>query len=151
MVDVTVTRPKDDGPARLIIEPTAHDLEQYARITPGKPALAKVSFPRNLDALRWYWAFIDVVADGIGCDYPKALHIELKKKAQFISDVLYLPGGDLHVEYQSVAIKGGLDEAGFRSYCILATNIIFRDYLPGVHRKDVWKRVEDLCGLPCPW
>lgn len=146
MVDITVIRPKDDGPPRLI-PASAYDLEQLERVRAGKPALASVVFKRSLPALRWYRALVGVVAEAKGIP-PKQLHSILKFKAGLISQILLSDGRPI-VELESVAFHT-MDEIQFTEFRSHAVTILFRDYLDTSDRREVWKRVEELVG-PCPW
>ncbi len=146
MVDITVIRPKDDGPPRLI-PASPYDVEQLERVRAGKPALASVVFKRSLPALRWYRALVGIIAEAKGIP-PNALHAELKFKAGLIRQIL-LSNGKPIVELESVAFNS-IDEIQFTEFRSHAVTIIFRDYLEPSDRKSVWRKVEELVG-PCPW
>lgn len=146
MVDLTVIRPKDDGPPRLI-PATQFDIERFGRIRAGKPALARITFPRSLQHLRWYRGLVGVVADAVGM-HPNALHAHLKFKAELVRSIILVDGKPV-VELKSTAFSE-MDEGEFNDFRITAVNVLFRDFLDGVRRADVWKRVEEICG-PCPW
>lgn len=145
MVELTVIRPKEGEPRLVPASP--FDVEQFGRVRAGKPALAKIVFPRSLQHLRWYRGLVGVVAEAVGM-HPNSLHAHLKFKAELIRNITMVDGRPL-VELKSTSFSE-MDEAEFTDYRIIAVNILFRDFLDGVRKKDVWRQVEQLVG-PCPW
>lgn len=146
MVDITVIRPKDDGPPRLL-PASAYDVEQLERVRTGKPALASVVFKRSLPHLRWYRCLVGIVAEAKGM-HPNALHAHLKFKAGLVRQIL-LAEGKAFIELQSTAFSS-MDETAFTEFRIIAVNLLFRDFLDPSDKRAVWKRVEEMVG-PCPW
>jgi hypothetical protein len=148
MVDFVGMRTQDDsGVWHIEPDRTSFDMERFAKLRPNQPFLCKVTFIRSLKHHRWYRALVGVVADGIGM-HPDLLHQQLKFKAEYVRN-FFLQNGRLIVNLKSVA-HGEMDETEFKEFREVAVNIIFRDYLDGVRRKDVWRRVEEIVG-PCPW
>ena len=123
---------------------TPFDLEQLERLRQGKGMLVRATYTRSLPHQRWYRALVAVVADGIGWQ-PNGLHKELKFRAQLVESIFMLKGGDVAVELRSTAF-GEMDEPDFRTYIDLAIEIIFRDFLAGSSRSDVFARVEEMVG-----
>jgi len=142
MVDLVVTKPK--GGAPRLLPATALDLEQLEKLKPDRPAFAKVVFKRSLPHLRWYRGLCSAVADGLGIS-PDLLHAELKFKAGMVRRILSSQAYGVAVELESVAFAT-MDESKFAEFTRLAIEIIFRDYLPGVRRRDVFARVEEMVG-----
>ena len=80
--------------------------------------------------------------------HPDSLHAHLKFKAELVRRILLVDGRPL-IELKSTSFPE-MDESEFTDYRIIAVNILFRDFLDGVRKNDVWRRVEELVG-PCPW
>jgi hypothetical protein len=147
MVEIVTIKPRD-GPPRLL--PASRlDLDELEKVRPGKPLRTVVTFPRSLPHLRWYRSLIGVVADGLGI-HADTLHAQLKWEAGFVRRILTSEQFGVAVELESVAFKT-MDEAKFTEFRELAVAILFKRYLPGVRRRDVYARVSDLLGEPCPW
>jgi hypothetical protein len=138
MVDLVTIR---DGPS--LIPATPFDLELLEKVRGKRPLRTSVVFSRSVPHNRWYRALVSVVADGLGL-HPDTLHAELKFKAGLVRRILMAQCGPV-VELESCAFAT-MDEAKFTEYVNLAVEIIFRDYLPGVKRKGVYARVEELVG-----
>lgn len=138
MVDLVVIR---DGPS--IVPATPMDMEQLQKLRPGRPHRASIVYSRSVQHNRWYRGLVSVVADGLGL-HPDTLHAELKFKAGMVRQILLGSAGPF-VELQSTAFDQ-MDEAKFTEYVTLAVEILFRDFLPGVKRDNVFRRVEELVG-----
>lgn len=149
MVDFVGIRPKTvDGVWHLQPAPNPLDRAEFEKIRAGIPVHVSVVFKRSLEHLRWYRALVGVAAEGIGM-HPDALHAELKFRAELVEQILLGQGGRPFIKLQSTAFRS-MDEIKFTEYRVIAVNVLFRDFLPGVRRKDIWRRVEELVG-PCPW
>lgn len=134
------------GPS--LVPATAYDLEQLERFRSGKPGRVSFTFPRSAARNRWYRAFCSVIAEGIGVA-PGALHADLKFKCGLINNIMLTKAAGTVVELKSTAFAT-MDEAEFSEFVTLAIEVAFRDYLPGMRRKDVLARVEELVGGPVP-
>ncbi len=146
MVDVILIRPGAGAP-RLIPASRA-DLDALQKLRADTPCSATIKFPRSLPHQRWYRALVSVVADAIGVHHD-ALHADLKFKAGLVSRLYLGPKGTPIVELKSTAFAD-MDESEFTEYRVIAVALLFRDYLPGVKKRSVWERVEQMVG-PCPW
>lgn len=146
-MEFTAVRPKD-GPPRLV--PASRlDLDELEKVRPGRQLRTRITFARSLPHLRWYRALIGVVADGLGI-HADTLHAQLKYEAGFVRRILTSQQFGVAVELDSVAFAT-MDETKFTEFRQIAVAILFKRYLPGVKRKDVYARVEELMGEPCPW
>jgi hypothetical protein len=90
-----------------------------------------------------------VVAEGIGIA-PGTLHADLKFKCGLVRHILMSKLAGTVVELKSTAFAT-MDEAEFSEFVTMAVEVAFRDYLPGVQRRDVLARVRELVGDTSPW
>jgi hypothetical protein len=146
MVDFLGVRPKAGEPR--IIASTPADLEQLERLRPGRPFAVKAVHKRSAPHHRWYWGLVSVVADGLGMS-AYSLHAQLKWEAELVERIITSKAFGTAVVLKSTAFDQ-MDESDFTKYRQIAVELIFTRYLPGVTRKDVYVRVEELCG-PRPW
>lgn len=138
MVDLTTER------AGLALVPsTPFDVAQIEKLRPGRAFRTTVIFNRSVQHNRWYRGLVSVCADGLGL-HPDTLHCELKFKAGMVRRIL-IGQAQPFVELHSTAFDS-MDEAKFTEYVTLAVEILFRDYLVGVKRDHVFKRVEEMVG-----
>lgn len=128
---------------KVLVPATAFDRSTLERVRGKQPLATTVTFRRSVVHNRWYRALVGVVAEGLGV-HPQALHADLKLKAGLVRQILLNASGPL-VELESCAFAT-MDEARFREYVGIAVEIIFRDYLPGVRRADVYEQVKQLVG-----
>lgn len=146
MVDFVGVRPKGGVPRIIAANPA--DLEVLERLRPGKPFAVKAVFKRSVPHHRFYWGLVGIVADALGMS-AYTLHAQLKYEAELVERILSCQAFGVAVQLKSTAFDK-MDETTFTAYRARAVDIIFERYLPGVTRKDVFQRVEDMCG-PCPW
>ncbi len=143
MVDLVTMR---DG--HSLVPATAFDVAQLDKLRSGQPLFTKVTFRRSVEHMRWYRSFLSVVADGIGV-HPDSLHADLKFKCGLIRRILLGQIGPI-VELESCAFAT-MDEVRFKEFTSMAVEVVFRDYLAGVRRRDVLNRVNELVGDSKPW
>jgi hypothetical protein len=134
---------------RTIVPCTAGDLESLERVSRGVPCFVTLRFDRSVQHNRWFHKLLSVVADGLGMPML-TLKAELKFKAGLISNIMLSQKFGVAVELYSTAFDQ-MDESKFNDFRRIAVEVLFRDYLPGVKRRDVYKQVADLMGEPCPW
>lgn len=132
-----------------IVAATALDLEELEKLRSGQPLRVTAVFDRSGPHNRWFHKLLGVVADGLGM-HPAALKADLKWKAGLVSRVLTSKDFGVAVELKSTAFAA-MDESEFTDFRRIAVEVLFRDYLPGVQRRDVYAQVEGLTGEPCPW
>lgn len=132
-----------------VVPATHHDLDILNGVRAGQRLRVVITFDRSKVHHRWYWALISTVADGLGIT-PKLLHAQLKYEAGLIDAVLTSRVLGTAVLLTSTAFKA-MDETAFSAYREIAVELLFSKYLPGVRRKDVYRRVRDLVGEDCPW
>jgi hypothetical protein len=147
MADLVTLKPRR-GELRLV-PATPADLEVLDKVRPERPLRTRVTFDRSSPHNRWFHGLLGVVADGIGM-HPAQLKAELKWKCGLVKNILSSPSFGIAIEFKSVAF-GEMDEIEFTQFRQIAVEVLFRDYLPGVKRRDVWKRVDELMGYSCPW
>jgi hypothetical protein len=135
-----------DGPK--LVPATPYDLEQLEKLPRGKPGRVHFSHPRSAARNRFYRAFVSVIAEGIGIA-PGSLHAELKFKCGLIRNIMLTKSAGTVVELKSTAFAA-MAEDEFSEFVTMAIEVAFNDYLPGVKRKDVLARVEDMVGGPIP-
>lgn len=139
MVDFIARR---DG--HKLVPATRFDLEALESIRPDRDGRVSFTFSRSVQRNRWYRGLVSVVAEGVDM-HPDTLHVVLKFKAGLVEQILSAPEFGVAVRLHSTAFNT-MDETRFAAYVDLAVEIIFRDYLPGVRRKDVFARVAELVG-----
>jgi hypothetical protein len=131
-----------------LVPATPFDLEQLEKLPSGRPGRVSVTFPRSAARNRWYRAFCGVIAEGLGVS-PGSLHADLKFKCGLIRNILISQAAGTVVELKSTAFAA-MGEAEFSEFVTMAVEVAFAEYLPGVRRKDILARVEDLVGAPLP-
>lgn len=127
---------------------TQFDLERLETIRSHEPLHTTVVFRRSGQHHRWYRGLVVVVAEAIGKP-AEVLHQELKYRAGLIDRIVTIMGQDGKPQpavcLRSTAFSS-MDETDFASYTQVALEIVFRDYLVGVRRQDVLRRVEEMVG-----
>jgi hypothetical protein len=146
MPEIITTKPRD-GPLCLI-PATQMDLDALAKVRPNKLLRTRITFDRSLPAMRWWRGLLAIVGEGLGID-PAGIHAELKFKTGFIRRIYTSQAFGVAVELESAAFNSW-DEQRFTEFRSLAIPLLFETYLPGVKRKDIFRRVEQMLG-PCPW
>lgn len=142
MVNLVTIR---DGPT--LVPATRYDLEVLDGVNSSRPLRTSLTFSTDEPLRRWYWSFITIVAEGIGVPV-QSLHRDLKFKAGLIESIFLSQSGLPVVELKSTA-KRRMDGIEFGQYVELCKELVFRDYLPGVTRKLVYQRVEQMAA-PLP-
>lgn len=130
------------GPS--LVPATAFDLEQLEKLPKGKPGRVHFTHPRSAARNRFYRAFVSVIAEGIGTS-PGALHAELKFHCGLIRNIMLTQAAGTVVELKSTAFAA-MPEDEFSEFVSMAIEVAFERYLPGVKRRDVLARVEELVG-----
>lgn len=129
---------------RKLVPATKMDWERLGLFPVKQPLQVQTTFQRSSPLNRWYRGLVGIVAEGLDMA-PEALHVELKFRAGLVRHILMGKKGVVVVNLKSTAFNA-MDDAEFREYVNLATELIFKDFLPGVRRKDVYKRVEEWVG-----
>lgn len=120
------------------------DLDVLAEVkTKGLLQTTVLKFTRSHELHNWYWALVSHCADGLGI-HKDDLHAQLKFKAGLVQSYLLGESGPV-VVLKSTAY-GAMEAGPFREYVELATEILFKSYLPEVRRKDVLAEVERMVG-----
>jgi hypothetical protein len=127
-----------------LVPATAFDLEQLEKLPQGKPGRVHFTHPRSAARNRFYRAFCSVVAEGVGTS-PGALHAELKFHCGLIRNIMLTKDAGTVVELKSTAFAS-MPEDEFSEFVTMAIEVAFQRYLPGVKRRDVLARVEELVG-----
>lgn len=130
-----------------LVPSTALDTELFERVRAGATMPTVLLPERSVQHQRWYRGLVAVVADGLGRP-PHGLHCELKAKAHLVENILLTENmAFITLESTRFPKNGGtMCEARFTEYTNLAIEIIFREYLPGVRRKDVFDHVAEMVG-----
>lgn len=132
---------------RKLVPATQLDLERLENVRSKRPLQTTLVFTRSSPLNRWYRGLVSIVAEGLDA-HPEQLHQELKFKAGLVAQIIMVnakAGGSVAVRLKSTAFPA-MEDGEFREYVNLAVEIIFRDYLPGVKRKNVYRRVEEWVG-----
>lgn len=85
-----------------------------------------------------------MVAEGIGVS-PGALHAELKFHCGLIRNIMLTQAAGTVVELKSTAFAA-MPEDEFSEFVTMAIEVAFERYLPGVKRREVLARVEEMVG-----
>lgn len=130
-----------------LIPATAKDFERLERQRHRKGINALLKGPhRSRDQEDWYRALVRYVAEGVGM-HPDTLHAELRYEAGKIKRIYLSERMGKAVELKS---STEMDLAEYAAFVTAATDIVFRDYLPGVRRKDVIATVDKMVKEPRP-
>lgn len=101
---------------------------------------------RSRQEERWYRCLVGVVAEAIDI-HPDALHWKLKRDAGKILGLVFIEESGLQYILKS-STQMDFDE--FHDYVLIATEILFKTYLPEVRRRDVLRCVYELTGVTPP-
>ena len=127
--------------AAAIIPAGPRDFERLERVRRRTGINAMLRGPhRSRDQEDWYRALVRYVADGVGM-HPDTLHAELRFAAGKVKRIFTSEKLGTAVELKS---STEMDFAEYAAFVAEATDIIFRDYLPGVRRKDVLAVVDKM-------
>lgn len=137
-----------DGSRQGFFPSTRFDLDACAPIKSRREGRLVFTFSRSVQLNRWYRGLVGIVADALDVS-PGVLHAELKFEAGLIENVFSSPKFGVCVSLESTAFAA-MDETRFVAYTKMAVEIIFKKYLPGVKRKQVFDEVEKMVG-PRPW
>lgn len=130
-----------------LVAATPAETGKLLAIPDGTVLTADLSDDRDLTHHNWYWALLAVVAEATGL-HIQALHSDLRWRVGLV-DAMFQSGGVTLASLTPTRFPrrgGSLLEHEFRAYVDIAIEIIFRDYLPGVRRQDVFKEVERMVG-----
>lgn len=116
------------------------DLEDIDRLQEGRALLTRITFDRSSQLQKWYWKFITVVARALDLEV-KRFHIVLKSQCGLIDGIIAGPDGTQLIVQSTKFTRMGDDK--FRPYVEQAKLVIFRDYLPGVDPKNVYRVVAE--------
>lgn len=94
----------------------------------------------------WYRALVGIVAEAIDI-HPDALHWKLKRDAGKILGLVFIEEHGLQYILKS---STQMDYDEFHTYVLIATEILFKQYLPEIRRRDVLRRVWELTGISPP-
>lgn len=127
-----------------LVPATAFDLERLESVRTKRPLRTTVVFDRSAAHMRWWRALLAIVADAIGVS-PGLLHAEIKWKAGLVRNIIMSKSAGPLVELESCAFPS-MDEARFTEFTDIGVELLFRDYLPAVRRKDVFAEVGKMVG-----
>lgn len=95
---------------------------------------------RNRQEEEFYWALLEVVADGIGRT-KENLHWDLKVE---VGKIVGMVNSEFYGLVPIVKSSRDMDDDEYHAYVAMAKEILFLRYLPKVRRKDVLDRVEEI-------
>jgi hypothetical protein len=101
---------------------------------------------RSRQEEKWYRALVGVVADGID-KVPDNLHWDLKLEA---GKILAIINSDICGPVPVLKSSTQMDFDEYHAYVLIAVELLFKKYLPGTRRKDVYQRVYEITGLRPP-
>lgn len=101
---------------------------------------------RSRQEEKWYRALVGVVAEAID-RHPDNLHWDLKYEAGKILRIVF---SDDHGVIPVLKSSTQMDDDEFHAYVLIATEILFKKYLPEIRRRDVIRRVFELTGVSPP-
>lgn len=143
MVDLVA---RFDG--KVFIPSTRFDIDACEGISSRRDGRLSFVFARNIQLQRWYRGFVARVAEAKDFS-PGLLHCNLKFEYGFIDGALSSPTFGVAVQLTTTAF-GQMGDDIFLPYVKWAVEYCFKEYLPGVRRKDVYAAVEEWVG-PRPW
>jgi len=137
-----------DGSKQGFFPSTRFDLDACAHIKSRREGRLVFTFSRSVQHNRWYRGLVSKVAEALDLS-PGVLHADLKFECGLIENVFSSSKFGIAVRLESTAFAT-MEETRFIEYTKMATEVIFKKYLPGVRRKDVFSEVEKMVG-PRPW
>lgn len=138
-----VTRIETVRKQRHLVAASADDLARLdgvLRPGPWRTVLRGEARQRPLE--NWFRGLVRVVAEGVDV-HPDTLHAEIKYTAGKVLHVLNSQRFGMAVVLKSTA---DMDDPEYSAFVRIGVEVIFRDHLPGVRRKDVYDRVLELTG-----
>lgn len=140
-----VTKPMLIRDAPALVPATVHDLGRLANLPRGEPLRTVLQGPsRSRQQENWYRALVRLVADAID-KHEDTLHAELRWLAGKVLRILTSQAFGVAVQLKSCA---DMDDGEFNAYVALATDIIFKEFLPEVRRADVLREVDRMVSCP---
>lgn len=132
---------------RVLVPASAHDVDLLAKVRTDVILGTYLRYRRNDRRERWYWGFVQHVADGLGRD-RYSLHAELKFLADRVEAIIEGQYGPV-VLLQSTS-REAMDDARFAEYVNQAVEITFNRFLPDVRRKDIIAEINRMVGFDRP-
>lgn len=133
MVDLVMVR--ESRKFMRLVPATQMDEDRLRGLRTDDPFQVQITFTRTSRLNRWYRGLVGHVAEGIGAD-PNALHADLKFKAGLVQQILALPASGERPPVMAVQLRSTafplMDDVEFSTYCDVATELLFRDYLPHI-------------------
>ncbi|MGE0751823.1 MAG: hypothetical protein AB7F39_06820 [Variibacter sp.] len=130
-----------------LVPATDLDYERLRSIRHQQPMQVQTHFSRTSKLNRWYRGLVGRVAEAIDAS-PDALHAELKFKAGLIQQIIPVRTGatsGVAVRLKSTAFPE-MEDGAFSHYVDLALELLFRDYLPGVRRREQVRLINEWAG-----
>lgn len=140
-----VTKPVLIRDAPALVPATVHDLGKLALLPRGGALRTTLRGPsRSRVQENWYRALVRLVAGAVD-KHENTLHAEIKYTAGKVLHILTSKAFGVAVELKSCA---DMDDGEFNAFVQLATDIVFRDLLPGVDRRSVLEEVDRMVSRP---
>lgn len=119
------------------------DWEVLDGVRSGVDMACRLWMPRSLPHQRWYRALVSAVAEGIGMPH-QTLHETLKLKAGLFHLNISTP---VPVTILHSTSFEAMDQTAFSAYTEFALRTILEDYLGGVKKAELIRKIDDLCGI----
>lgn len=119
-----------------------HDHELHREFAVGSRVRATITKSKSKDMMSFYWALISHVAKGTGIQKEPLSH-ELLIRCGYV-DALNVKGSTGYWIPKSIA---KMDHVTFRNYVDAAIELICREYIAGVRRGDLIKKIERMVGI----
>lgn len=130
---------------RSLVPATDLDWERFARVPRDYPCDVQLRFARTSKLNRFYRGLVAKVAEAIDVA-PGALHNDLKLKCGLIEQVLAgSMQGVVAIKLRSTAFPE-MEDAEFSAFVDMATELLFRDYLPHVREREKQKLILEWVG-----
>ena len=133
-----------------LVPASPYDLRLLSKLRRGPdPLRTSVSHKRLRKRERWYWAFLDYVAEGIGKD-KYWLHAQLLYLAEKVRAIIDGRSGPVVLLKSTSAASMDMDDQEHAAYVSLAVDIVFSTFVDRIERKDVIANVNRMVGFDQP-
>lgn len=120
---------------------TPLDMEELEMFPIGATVKVKITRGKSRPMLRFYWALVDEIADGMGTGKDELSHELLVTTRRIVSYTTRR--GELYVQPKRIS---KMDWVEFKDYVSAAIDLIFRDYVAPESRHEVFRVVEARSG-----
>ena len=118
----------------------------FSRLKDGQDVIVQVTSPRNVRALRWYWALLQKIHANQE-KYPSvgALHIAFKMACGLVFEVINPATGEVSVVPDSIRFER-MEEEEFKAYLNNVVDLVCSYIIPGLEPGALRDEINEMVG-----